>query len=159
MRTALLSLPLLGACASYAPGSFTSGQSPFAGHRVTTGCLDVAVEVTREAPGDSPVITYHFGNRCNRAQLVDLQAVLVTGRTADGTELALTPFDPGGEIRPLPLDGRLVGRENIEYQTSPSGADLASLCLAIGAIAGPDAAPMPPVCFRFTSGRLAEVAP
>jgi len=152
-------LTVLTACASYAPGSFTSGRSPFAGHRVTTGCLDVAVKVVRENPGDSPVITYHFGNRCNHAQLVDLGAVVVTGRTTDGTEVALTPFDPGGEIEPLPLDGRLVGRENIEYQTSPSGADLASLCVAAGAITGPGAPPMPPVCFRFTSGRLAEVTP
>lgn len=160
MRSSMLLLTLVPACASYAPGSFAARGQPFAGHGVTRGCLDVAVEVANDAYASGPVATFQFGNRCDHEQVVDLASVVVTGRTTDGKKVALSPHDPKGEIVALPLDARMVGRERIEYEPTPSGVELASVCLDLERIAGADGPPRPPLCFRFTvDSQIAKVMP
>lgn len=123
-RAVVLAGALAGAlagCAAYQPGSFSSGEAGldeiFPGERVTVGCLDVAIQ-RRPDQEESAVLQYRFGNRCNRAIEVDLQRVVVVGRSGDGREVALAPYDPRRELRPARLGGRLVGGEAIAYPTT-----------------------------------------
>jgi hypothetical protein len=124
------------ACATYRAGSFESAGEPFLGERATAGCLDLAVDVKRDAVATGPVVQYQFGNRCDRAATVDLASVRVTGRTASGEEVQMVAYDPYGEIRALPLDARASGRERIEYRTARDfGGDVIAVCVGIGSIA------------------------
>lgn len=121
---------MIAACA-YRPGSYTAPAREFAGQRTSVGCLDLAVD-RRADLGSSAVIGYTFGNRCDRPAVVDLAWVQVIGRTADGAEIALAPFDPKGELRPLKLDGRTTGTEAIAY---PAPAALGQVCIDVASIA------------------------
>jgi hypothetical protein len=121
----------LAACApAYRPGSFTRGIEPFAGERVTVRCLDLAL-ARRADLRASAVIAYEFGNRCNHPQIVDFAAVRVVGRTADGREQPLQPYDPRGELEPLRLGGRYRGKEAIAYT---SGEAIAEVCVDAGSL-------------------------
>jgi hypothetical protein len=132
------------ACASYRAGSFETSGGPFLGERTTAGCLDLAVEVARDAVATGPVVQYQFGNRCDRVTTIDLGGVRVTGRTASGEEVAMVAYDPYGQIRPLPLDARGAGRERIEYRTSRDySGDVVAVCVAIGSIGGDGSPPAP----------------
>jgi len=112
MRIALVSCALVG-CA-YRPGSFSFPPPSSGGQQVTVGCLDVAIH--RRADGAlGPVLGFQFANRCDRPVIVDFAAMVVTGRDAQGGELALRPYDPHREVRPLLLDGRNVGAEALLY--------------------------------------------
>src|SRR5690606_3122588 len=99
--------------------------------QVTVGCLDLAIE-RQPDHGSSAVLGYTFGNRCDRPATVDLAWVHVIGLTAEGAEIALTPYDPAGELRALKIDGRLVGREAIAY---PAPAPLGQVCVDVASIA------------------------
>jgi hypothetical protein len=124
------------ACATYRAGSFESAGEPFLGERATAGCLDLAVDVKRDAVATGPVVQYAFGNRCDRAATVDLASVRVTGRTASGEEVQMVAYDPYGQIRALPIDARSYGRERIEYRTAREfGGDVIAVCVGIGSIA------------------------
>jgi len=125
------------ACATYRAGSFEASGEPFVGERTTAGCLDLAVDVARDAVATGPVVQYSFGNRCDRAATIDLATVAVTGRTSSGEEVAMVPYDPYGQIRALPLDARAFGRERIEYRTSRDfSGDVIAVCVAIGSVGG-----------------------
>lgn len=138
------------ACATYRPGSFDMSGEPMLGERTTAGCLDLAVDVARDAVATGPVVQYSFGNRCDRAATIDLGNVRVTGRTASGEEVAMVAYDPYNDIEPLPLDARASGRERIEYRTSRDfSGDVIAVCVAIGAIGGEasaSAAPLQMAC-------------
>ncbi|MBE7448048.1 MAG: hypothetical protein HS111_03915 [Kofleriaceae bacterium] len=156
--------PVLVGCAGYRAGSFAVAGEPFVGERTTLGCLDVAVDVHRDPVAAGPVVHYQFGNRCDRAATVDLGRVRVTGRTRDGAEVALVPFDPHGEIRALPLDAHRAGRERIEYRTRRDlGGDVISVCVAVGDLGAGSPAPgrPPPTCRTVTGAglELAEATP
>lgn len=115
MRVALV-CALVG-CA-YQPGSFARAPHDFVGQRVTVGCLDIAVERRADltiGTASRPVLGYQFGNRCDQPAVVDLGAVAVIGRSPEGAEVALRPYDPRHEIRPASLDGRSVGAEVLAY--------------------------------------------
>jgi len=112
IRIALVPCALVG-CA-YKPGSFAYSQDPFPGQRATVGCLDVSVERRADLP-IGPVLGYHFANRCDHATVIDLGGVAVVGRTLEGAALALTPYDPRAELRPIALDGRNAGAESLVY--------------------------------------------
>lgn len=130
-RMAMLTSALVG-CA-YQPGSFRTGHGPeaeLAGQRATVGCLDVAVARRLDYEA-SAVLQYRFGNRCNRAVEVDLQTVAVIGRLEDGREVALAPYDPQLELRPVRLGGRLSGGEAIAY---PMPSPLAQICVDAASI-------------------------
>lgn len=151
MRAVLLVLATgaCAACATYRAGSFEASGEPFLGERTTAGCLDLAVDVARDAVATGPVVQYAFGNRCDRAATIDLASVRVTGRTASGEEVAMVPYDPYNEIRALPLDARAFGRERIEYRTSRDfSGDVVAVCVAIGSIGGASApaAPLHTTC-------------
>ncbi|HEY0477276.1 MAG TPA: hypothetical protein VGD37_07110, partial [Kofleriaceae bacterium] len=116
MRLALLTCALLG-CA-YQPGSFRYPPQDFPGQRLTVGCLDLAVErradlATGLARG--PVLAYQFANRCDHPAMIDLAAVAVVRRDAQGVDVALRPYDPHAELHPVALDGRNVGTEALVY--------------------------------------------
>ncbi len=151
------------ACATYRAGSFELRGEPMRGERTTAGCLDLAVDVARDAVATGPVVEYAFGNRCDRAARIDLGGVRVTGRTSAGEEVAMVPYDPYGEIRALALDARGFGRERIEYRTSRDfGGDVVAVCVAIGAIGGEaaPAAPLHTTCKDLaTPAAVAEVTP
>jgi len=78
------------------------------------------------------VIAYAFGNRCARSAIVDLAGARVVGRTDDGREIALAPFDPKHEIRTLRIDGRWTGKEALVY---PSDVVVAQVCVEAASIA------------------------
>lgn len=129
MRVAVL-VGIAG-CAYHA-GSFRAPQAQFAGRQVTAGCLDIAVDRRADMDQQTAVLVYSFGNRCARPAVVDLAHAAVVGRTFDGEEVALAPYDPRSEIRAVELDGRSAAQEAIAY---PGKAALAQVCVDAGAIA------------------------
>jgi hypothetical protein len=100
----------------YAPDSFR-GRHDFPGVRQTVGCLDIAVHGQRDVATNHPLLEVNFGNRCDHGVDVDLTSLRVRGKTAT-EEVALTAVDPRAEIRVMRMDGRLFGREVIEYRAS-----------------------------------------
>lgn len=101
---------------SYRPGTFAYGMKAFPGTRATVGCLDIAIDRRSDYDGNA-VLQYSFANRCESKQVIDLAGLRVVGRDLDGNEHSLTPFDPGGQIRPMPLDARLAGAETLAYSS------------------------------------------
>ncbi|HSK02219.1 MAG TPA: hypothetical protein VK932_13295 [Kofleriaceae bacterium] len=118
LRLAVLTSALAG-CA-YTPGAMRPEPG---GQVVTVGCLDVAVARRLDHEANA-VLYYRLANRCNRPIQVDLAQVAVVGRFGDGSEVALAPYDPDLEIRPVQLDGRLTGREAIAYPTPRPAAQV-----------------------------------
>ncbi len=134
-------LVAITACA-YQPGSFRGLAASFPGQRTTIGCLDVTVDERHERDGVAE-LEYNFGNRCDHPTVVDLAAVRVFGRTGDGRELAMAAIDRRHELRALPIDGRLAGREAIAYDAGPG--ELAAVCVDVAPIA--HATPAQWLCF------------
>jgi hypothetical protein len=126
-----LAVLLLAGCA-YQAGSFDSSLQRFKGQQATVDCLDVSIERRHDLADGTAVVGYAFGNRCDHPTVVDLAAVAVVGRTADGHQVELSAYDPRHEIATLRLDGRAVGREALAY---PSDAPLAEVCIDAGTIA------------------------
>jgi hypothetical protein len=131
------------ACA-YQPGSF-HGRRPrldFAGERATVGCLDIAVAGRwKAADVRGQVVEIDFGNRCDRPVVVDFTSLRAVGRDDGGREQALAVYDPAGEIRPLDLEARTVGREVLELRPAALAAPaspgrLRSACLDLGRLRG-----------------------
>jgi hypothetical protein len=59
----------------------------------------------------------------------------------------MVPYDPYGQILPLPLDARTAGRERIEYRTARDfSGDVIAVCVAIGGIGKPGAAALAWTC-------------
>jgi len=131
----------LGACA-YHPGSFARYGNSFDGQRVTAGCLDLGIARRRDIDPNTAVVSYEFGNRCPEPAIVDLARARVIGRTVDGQEVALAPYDPKQEVRALELDGRTMGTEALAY---PSEIELVQLCVDAASIAHRDGAQW--ICF------------
>jgi hypothetical protein len=121
---------------AYQPGSFDHGRSTFPGERATVGCLDVAVE-RRVDLLEGPVLGYQFANRCDHAVAIDLGALAVLGRNADGTEAVLRPYDPEHELHPVALDGRSSGGEALAY---PADHAVPQVCVDLATFAGRGAA-------------------
>ncbi|HEX7838157.1 MAG TPA: hypothetical protein VF469_11870 [Kofleriaceae bacterium] len=125
----------LGLCAlvgcAYEPGSFSSSSQTFTGQRVTVGCLDLAIE-RRADLAIGPVLAYQFANRCDHPTIVDLGAATVVGRDPQGTDTALRPYDPRGELQPTALDGRNVGTEALAY---PAARAMPQICVDAAALA------------------------
>ncbi|NVB82978.1 MAG: hypothetical protein HOV81_31660 [Kofleriaceae bacterium] len=154
MRAAVLSIALIG-CA-YRPGSFSHPRQGFLGQRTTVGCLDLSVERRPDLTGGGTVLAYEFGNRCDHATTVDLASVVVVGRTYDGAERRLSPYDPRAEIRSLSIDGRTAGREAIAYPDAT--AHFAEVCVDAASLA--DQTPARWLCFAGrVPPQLAEVTP
>jgi hypothetical protein len=122
---------IVAACA-YRPGTFARYGQRFGGEPVTVGCLDIAIERRADRTPDEPVVAYVFGNRCARSAVVDFAHARVIGRTDDGREVELAPFDPKHEIRALRVDGRWTGREALAY---PAEVAIAQVCVDAASIA------------------------
>ena len=128
MKYSFIAVALAG-CA-YQPGSFAYPQNTFAGQRTTIGCLDVSIE--RQADlSIGPVLGYQFANRCDHLTMIDLDAVAVVGRNAQGTDVTLRPYDPRAEIRPVALDGRNVGAEALAY---PADREMLQVCVDVATL-------------------------
>ena len=110
----LLPAVLFAGCITYKPGAFASDGKVFVGERVTVGCLDLAI-ARRPDMQSMAVLEFAFGNRCDKPEPVDLAYAKVIGRTADGTERRLIPYDPHSQLMSLRLDGRTSGREALAY--------------------------------------------
>ena len=115
MRLAVIAALATG-CVSYDPGSFSYPSQGFPGQRVTVGCLDLSVDRRADFDGKA-VLDYQFGNRCDEPVLIDLVHVPVIGRTADGSEVRLAPFDPNNEMIAMRIDARKAGSEAIAYES------------------------------------------
>ena len=126
-RLYVLAIPIASACA-YAPGSFSSPTSSFPGARTTAGCLDIAAALTSTTPEHGRVVSYTIGNRCDSVAVVDFAAVRAR---VDG--VALAPFDPRHELRPLRMEARTVITEQIEYRRIDPNQ---GLCIDVGHIDG-----------------------
>lgn len=110
-------LIVLAVGCGYAPDSFRSVRHEFPGVRQTVGCLDIAVLGQRSVITRNPLLEVNLGNRCDHGIEVDLAAIQVRGRSSGQTEeVALVAIDPRREIRAKRLDGRMIGREVIEYR-------------------------------------------
>lgn len=129
-RVLAFAIPLASACA-YTPGSFSDRQS-FPGARATVGCLDVAASSSHGLVQQGPVIQYTVGNRCDRAEIIDLSSV----RARSMTGLEVIPFDPKNELRPLRIEARSVLIERIEYRHVTSSARN-GICVDVGRLNGP----------------------
>jgi len=127
----VVTLVVAGVACSYSPGTFAYGTKSFPGTRASVRCLDIAIERRDDYEGKA-VLAYQFGNRCETRQQIDLGTVHVVGRDEAGNEHALMPFDPAGEIRPVPLDARLVGGEVIAY---PADQVMVQVCVDAASIA------------------------
>lgn len=155
---ALAALGLAG-CLSYSPGSFRRGSEPFEGQHLTLDCLELGVAGQHDAVAIGPVVSYQFGNRCDHAVAVDLGAIRATGWTPSGQEVALIPYDPYREIKPLRLEAHSYGRERLEYRKAVDlGVDLVHVCVELGGVtSGPASAR---VCIDHElPPQVAEVTP
>jgi len=132
MRRVLLFATVTG-CA-YRAGSFGAWNHDFAGRRTTVGCLDLAIERRADHP-TGQVLAYDFGNRCDEPLTVDLKTASVVARTTQD-DIAMLPYDPAHEIRPLPLDGGSVGAEAIEYRMDRAGGPLVAICVDAASVLG-----------------------
>ena len=153
---AVLGVALVVVGCAYQPGSFNQPytKKAFTGQRVTVGCLDVAVEREWDR-GSWAVLDFSFGNRCDKAATVDLAWAQVVGRTTEGNEIALAPYDPKSELRVLRLDGRVSGREVLAY---PADVSLGQVCVDVASLAHQKPAQW--VCFgNLVAVAMAEVAP
>lgn len=121
---------------SYRAGSFEAFGHAFTGQHLTVGCLDIAVARRPDGPLGS-VLAYDVGNRCDGPVNVDLASVKVVGRTRNA-EIELAAYDPRHELRALPLDGRAVADETVEYRALVP-ASFRDICVDAGRIAGSDA--------------------
>ncbi len=132
VRAALLAVAAswLAGCA-YKPGSFTHQRRHFTGVMTTVGCLDLALHRRVDKDG-SAVMSYQFGNRCDRPATVDLAFAAVIGRTSDGIEHRLAPFDPEHALVARELDGRYAGGEALAY---PADQPLVQVCVDVASIA------------------------
>jgi len=137
---------------TYQPGSFAGFARGFPGQRMTVGCLDLAVQRRADLEG-AAVLEYAFGNRCKSAVPIDLERVTVVGRTIDGDEITLHPYDPRMELEPRRLDGRLAGSEALAY---PATRPLVQVCADVARISDPRQ-PSRWVCFG--SGRTDDPPP
>jgi hypothetical protein len=126
--------PVLSICAAAAPGS---ARPPSSTSRPPYRCREptvpravhaTVVSSAGRAPG---MVSYQFGNRCAVPAVVDL-ARAGRRRTIEGQEVALAPYDPKGEVRPLELDGRWTGKEVLAY---PTDVALAQVCVDAASIA------------------------
>jgi len=151
MRTLAL-LAAVAGC-SYNPGSFSYPTRRFPGQRTTVGCLDISVD-RRPDMNDSAVLDYQFGNRCDTPVVVDLVRVPVVGRTTDGEEVTLTPFDPELEMMAKKLGARQAGGEAIAY---PTTQPLVQVCVDAAAIYADAGDAKRWLCFG--SNQVAEVTP
>ena len=120
----------IAACA-YKPGSYRAPAREFVGQRTSVGCLDIAVD-RRTDMGSSAVLGYTFGNGCDHSAMIDLAWVNVIGRTAQGAEVTLVPYDPKGELKVVRLDARQAGAEAISY---PAPESLAQVCVDVASLA------------------------
>lgn len=149
-------LALAGGCWSYKADSFRYPGHRFPGQRVTIDCLDLAIErrVDMVIDGnDAAILGYQFGNRCDEPTIVDLVRVPVIGRTVDGDEVTLTPFDPEMQMMALRLDAGSAGGEAIAY---PTTEPLAQVCADASAIGGAPRGKW--LCFSATPKVLREAA-
>ncbi len=145
----MVALAVCAAC-GYQPGSF-AGQpaaGALAGARATVGCLDVAVAGRWSRAGAiGQAVVIDFGNRCDRAVVVNFTTLRAFGRDAGGREQPLAVYDPRREIRPLSLEARSAGREVLELRrAAPAGATAArvrSACVDVGRLAGDAGATAP----------------
>jgi hypothetical protein len=126
-----VSVLCLGACA-YHPGSYAHYGNPFVGQRVTVGCLDLGIARRIDRDPNTAVMAYEFGNRCPGPAIVDFARANVVGRTVDGKEVALAPYDPHQEVRALEIDGRMIGKEALAY---PSEVAVVQICVDAASIA------------------------
>ncbi|MEZ4399807.1 MAG: hypothetical protein R3B06_07300 [Kofleriaceae bacterium] len=145
----------LAGCATYSPGSFAVRGERFTGSPTTVGCLDLAVAGQRDPIARGPVVAFQFGNRCDHAVHVDLGAVRATGRTADGTRVAMAAFDPARALSAQKLEARRFGRQRLEYRSLRADADVIEVCLEVGAITERGQAAL--VCVAPDGDRVAEV--
>lgn len=101
------------------------------------GCLDLGLQLTRHpsVPVRFTVVRYELGNRCNRSLAIDLSAVRARARYPDGTELALTRYDPRREVVPATLDLRSRAVEVLAYAPAiPRDGAPAVVCLALDGV-------------------------
>lgn len=141
----LLTAMLVAAGCCYHAGSFADTAGPFPGPRFALPCLDLSVALVHSAPAAGPVVQYSFGNRCRRSVTVDLAAARVTARATTGEVVTLHPYDPRREIRALPLDGLLSGREQIFY-LGPQPMSAISICIDASSVDGSGPARLAPIC-------------
>ena len=123
------------AAGTMAPSANASAAAPHS-------AFDLGIARRADLDPNTAVVSYEFGNRCPGPAIVDLARASVIGRTADGQDVALAPYDPKHEVRALELDGRWMGKEALAY---PAQVALVQLCVDAASIAHREGAQW--VCF------------
>ena len=118
---------------SYRAGSFSALGHDFAGQRVSLGCIDLAVARRPDGPLGA-VLAYDIGNRCDTPVWLDLASPPVIGQV-DNADIDLVAYDPRAELRRLPLDGRALATETIEYRARVA-VPFDDVCVDAGRIVG-----------------------
>ena len=139
-RDVLASAPVRAMClvaaiagCSYRAGSFSALGHDFAGERVSLGCVDLAVARRPDGPLGA-ILAYDIGNRCDTPVWLDLASPAVIGRV-DNADIELAAYDPRAELRRLPLDGRALATETIEYRARVA-VPFDDICVDTGRIVG-----------------------
>ncbi len=116
--TAMVVLAIAACACSGADGRALAAHRPDGARRCELECLDAYVGLASSSilidRQPALVVQYTIGNRCDHAVPLDLSRVRVVVDD-DEERRELTPYDPRGEIRLLPLAGRRIAREAIAY--------------------------------------------
>jgi len=144
MRT----LPPLLALISLISGCFPAYRpSPVASDNLRTlGCLDLSFTVGGDGriPDGSLLLDVQIGNRCSYPAALDLTALAIDARDAEGRVTSMRIYDPRGEIKPFTVDASISALERIRIDPSPSnGGELVTVCLDLSRVAPdtPNASP------------------
>lgn len=115
---------LLSGCGYTRDSLLAPPESPTRAAR-RLGCVDLAVRTVADSrvPLTSAVVAFEFGNRCWHATPLDLSRVVVTGITANGESIPLTPFDPEHAIAPERLEASTQASEAVRYDSPKSHFD------------------------------------
>lgn len=132
-RVRAICLLVATAGCSYRAGSFAALGHDFAGQRLSLGCIDLAVARRPDGPLGA-ILAYDVGNRCDTPVWLDLASLPVVGHT-DNAAIELAAYDPRGELRRLPIDGRALASETIEYRALLA-VPFEDICLDAGRIVG-----------------------
>lgn len=118
---------------SYRAGSFSSLGHDFTGQRLSLDCIDLAIARRPDGPLGA-VLAYDIGNRCDTPVWLDLASPHVIGHV-DNADIDLAAYDPRAELRRLPLDGRALATETIEYRARVA-VPFDDVCVDAGRIVG-----------------------
>ncbi len=117
------------------------------------GCLDLAFEFggDRRIPDDALLLDVHLRNRCTHPVALDLTALVIVGRDAEGPGGRMTFYDPRHEIQPIAVDAPKEAKERIRLDGTWTDCpgEIVTLCFDVSRVAPDTPAASPtPLCIQ-----------